>query len=156
MPSGRGAVGGNARWRKPDNPTLLGYQIISLPDCDVVEEFKEFDILCETYATKVFREKYHAGGTSDVNLLVSVFEGDLDPRDEELRFIGPNGKVIPEDKLDDHYGRNATIAIKLQADSGYQSGEMHEISADQWARISAILNEPRPEPTKAKTPAPKP
>jgi hypothetical protein len=136
-------------------PALLGYQIISLPDCEVVEEFGEHDILCETYATEVFLKKYQNGGSSTVNLMVPVFEGDLDPDDGDIRFIGPHGKVIPEDMLNHHYARNATLVIKLQTNSGYQSREMHDISIDQWARISAILNEPQPELTKVKAPGPK-
>ena len=35
----------------------------------------------------------------------------------------------------------ATITAKLTADSGYTSTETHRISADQWGRIVAIMNE---------------
>lgn len=136
-------------------PALLGYRILELPDLYPVCGFLENDILCESYATKLFLEKHHDPSRGVANL-VPVFEGDLDPTDGDIRFFGPDGQVIPEDKLDEHYGRNATLAIKLQTNSGYQSGEMHSISIDQWARISAILNEPQPELTKVKDSHPKP
>lgn len=38
-------------------------------------------------------------------------------------------------------GKNATVNVHLSADSGYTSHETSRISADQWGRICAILNE---------------
>jgi len=46
-----------------------------------------------------------------------------------------------EDKKEFSKEKNATIQLKLKAKSGYSSDETHNISADQWARISTILNE---------------
>lgn len=37
--------------------------------------------------------------------------------------------------------KDATIIATLKADSGYSSNETHRISADQWSRIVAIMNE---------------
>ena len=37
--------------------------------------------------------------------------------------------------------RNATLSMKLKADSGYESTETHRVSPDQWSRICAIANE---------------
>ena len=45
------------------------------------------------------------------------------------------------DNMNKH-DRTAIIDIKVKADSGYQSDESHNISPDQWERISRILNEP--------------
>ena len=37
--------------------------------------------------------------------------------------------------------RAASITATLKADSGYMSTETHRISANQWGRIVAIMNE---------------
>jgi len=37
--------------------------------------------------------------------------------------------------------KDATIDLKLSADSGYQSTESHRITPEQWGRIVAICNE---------------
>ena len=44
--------------------------------------------------------------------------------------------------MTDKHARNATLYLSLTSDSGYSSGETHRISADQWERISRIVNEP--------------
>lgn len=46
--------------------------------------------------------------------------------------------------MTDKHARNATLYLSLTSDSGYSSGETHRISADQWERISRIVNEPAP------------
>ena len=40
------------------------------------------------------------------------------------------------------FERKASLSMRLVADSGYESTEAHRVSADQWARILKIANEP--------------
>ncbi len=44
--------------------------------------------------------------------------------------------------------KDATIIATLKADSGYSSTETYRISADQWSRIVAIMNEATPPAAK--------
>lgn len=38
--------------------------------------------------------------------------------------------------------KNATVTIRLRADSGYESEEKHRISPEQWGEIVGIVNKP--------------
>lgn len=49
----------------------------------------------------------------------------------------PNGKPMPAEALE----RAAMISVKLTADSGYECSQSARVSADQWSRICAILDE---------------
>lgn len=50
---------------------------------------------------------------------------------------GGDGGLPPE-----AFERKASLSMRLVADSGYESTESHRVSADQWARIVKIANEP--------------
>ena len=46
----------------------------------------------------------------------------------------------------DMHERNATLTITLKADSGYDATQTARVSADQWGRICAIMDEPARAP----------
>ena len=55
---------------------------------------------------------------------------------------------MTKDLSPDHAGDSddmllmASLTLSLRADSGYECEQTCRINVDQWARISAILNEP--------------
>ena len=38
--------------------------------------------------------------------------------------------------------KDATVTVRLRADSGYQSDEVHRISPDPWGKIMGVLHAP--------------